>query len=357
MAPVLPGSTVAVTGASGYIGSHVCAALVQAGYRVRAVVRDPSDEQKIAHLKELPGASGTISFFAGELLQTGSYNEALAGADAVVHAAAIVEINSVSDPEAEIVRPSIDGVRNVLASADSAGSIRRFIHISSILAATSFDSSPSACFSECDWNQASTASNGDPYGFAKTAAEREVHSHAGTASYDIICLNPGVCLGPVFCKAHTKASVVVVRQMLYGNPQPSYKTAFVDVRDVAEANVISLGLEGVSEVNIPRRFLICSDTQQEVTTLQEPLRRLFPEYHIDAVNLVGQVQKSVLAAPIVWRIFTSEFRRSMLFTEFTYDNSLSKKELKLAYRPLDETLRDSVKSMVELGFVKPRLKK
>ena len=51
---------VAVTGASGYIGSHVVAELLRRGYRVRAVVRDASNQAKVAHLKALPAGAGQL---------------------------------------------------------------------------------------------------------------------------------------------------------------------------------------------------------------------------------------------------------------------------------------------------------
>ena len=43
---------VAVTGASGYIGSFVVSALLDAGYFVRACVRDPSNAEKVGHLRK-----------------------------------------------------------------------------------------------------------------------------------------------------------------------------------------------------------------------------------------------------------------------------------------------------------------
>ena len=60
MPAVAPGAVVAVTGANGFIGSHVCKKLLEDGYSVRAVVRDPSDAAKVDHLLQLPGADGEL---------------------------------------------------------------------------------------------------------------------------------------------------------------------------------------------------------------------------------------------------------------------------------------------------------
>lgn len=355
MAPVAAPGLVAVTGANGFMASHVCAELLTAGYRVRAIVRNPSDEDKVGHLKKLPGAE-RLSFGSGDLLLPGSYDEALQGVDAVIHAAAVVEINATADPHSTIVKPSVDGVKNVLSSADKAGTVKRFVQTSSVIATLSHTSDPSTTFSEKDWNTASTVENGDAYGFGKTLAEREAHEHKGNG-YDVVALNPGVMLGPCMTKAHTKASVVVLRQMLYGNAQPVYKQSFVDVRDVAQAHVRALRDLATPADATPQRYLLCSDSQMFVSDLEAPLRELFPEYQIDCINSIGAVGKALLSIPLLWRVLTSEFQRGMYYANFSFDNTKSKSELGVSYRPLNDTLRDSVTSMVEPGFIKPRVKK
>ena len=50
-------STIAVTGANGYIGSHIVKALLAEGFKVRAVVRDPNNPKKVGHLQAFPGAA------------------------------------------------------------------------------------------------------------------------------------------------------------------------------------------------------------------------------------------------------------------------------------------------------------
>merc|ERR1712118_233671 len=133
-----------------------------------------------------------LVFFAGDLLKSGSYDEAFAGADAVMHMAAVVEIFDVKDPQKEIVDPSVEGTRNVLASAGRAGTVKRFVHTSSVAAVWAMDKPQSYAFSESDYNDWSSISNGDPYGYAKVTAERMVRDHIlqGKKGYDLVTLNP-----------------------------------------------------------------------------------------------------------------------------------------------------------------------
>ncbi|KAH8068857.1 dihydrokaempferol 4-reductase [Aureococcus anophagefferens] len=193
MATIPPGATVAVTGASGFIGSHVVEACLQAGYVVRACVRDPSNEAKVAHLEALAAKhGGAVELARGDLLEAGSF-DAFDGAAAVVHVAAVVEILKVSDPGG------------------------------------------GATYDEADFNGWSTVET-DPYGFAKSSAEALVREACETMALPLATLNPGVTLGPCFTKQHTKASTVLLRELLYGNKMLNYNCCFVDVRDVGAAH-------------------------------------------------------------------------------------------------------------------------
>ena len=78
--------TVAVTGASGYIGSYVVAELLSRGYAVNGLVRGcSSTPAKAKHLVDLPHAGQLLTLFdGGDLAVEGSFDEAFRGADAVV---------------------------------------------------------------------------------------------------------------------------------------------------------------------------------------------------------------------------------------------------------------------------------
>ena len=115
--------TVAVTGATGYIGSHVVRALLEADYTVHAAVRNETDEAKVGPLRKLTESAsgkGKLVFFGGaDLFQEGSFDQAFAGCDAVIHTAAIVEVLSQKDAQKTVVDPSY-GIGAALTSSDQA---------------------------------------------------------------------------------------------------------------------------------------------------------------------------------------------------------------------------------------------
>jgi len=127
---------VAVTGAAGYIGSHVVKNLVEAGYAVRASVRDASRKDKTEFLLAMNASgAGSVEIFEADLLQatSGTYDEVCAGCSAVFHVAADLR----TDPaygagSAQRTYDAImDGTKGVLESCRKAGSVKRVMYTSS----------------------------------------------------------------------------------------------------------------------------------------------------------------------------------------------------------------------------------
>ena len=77
---------IAITGASGYVGSHVVIALMKRGYDIRACVTDTSNPVKSTFLNDLNDEhTGTLALFQANLLNKGSYDEVFNGCSAVLH--------------------------------------------------------------------------------------------------------------------------------------------------------------------------------------------------------------------------------------------------------------------------------
>ena len=126
----LQSGTVLVTGASGYIGSHIVANLLSKGVRVRATVRDSSDPERVSHLQSLPVSDGgNLEIVEMDLLDRESVIRSVSGCDSVIHTAAVVVLKSKRAQE-KIVDPSVVGTRNVLDAIDSSGTVSlSLIHI------------------------------------------------------------------------------------------------------------------------------------------------------------------------------------------------------------------------------------
>jgi len=125
---------VLVTGATGYVAGQLVQRLLEAGLTVHAAVRNPDDPDKLKHLQRIAaGQPGTIRYFRADLLEPGSYAEAMAGCGTVFHTASPFTI-TVRDPQKELVDPALLGTRNVLDTVNRTPSVRRVVLTSSCAA-------------------------------------------------------------------------------------------------------------------------------------------------------------------------------------------------------------------------------
>ena len=112
---------VAVTGASGFVGSAIAAELIARGHRVRLLLRPTSNQRFLPESGWQP--------VAGDVTQAESLPPLLDGADAVIHAAGLVKARR----RAEFNAVNAAGTANVLAAATAAG-VSRLVYISSLAA-------------------------------------------------------------------------------------------------------------------------------------------------------------------------------------------------------------------------------
>ena len=318
---------------------------------IRGSAKNPD---KAKHLLSLPGAAVRLKVFdGGDLEVQGSFDSSFAGADAVIHTAAEVALGE----EESIITASVEGTKNVLSSVDKSKSVKRFVQTSSVAAIQKYNVPPNHVFSEEDWNDWSSVEKGDAYGVAKTRAERLVHDHfKGSSSRFSISLNPGVVIGPVMTKAHTKASAVFLRELIFGNKAMVFPSTYVDVRDVAAGHVNAL--ERLPDLG-GQRFILVNDTKcmpRGVLDLKAVANKVLPEYKFDVQPNIPEplmfFVRPLSRLPIVGRKLMTEYQRVAESTPVNFTNKKARSVLGVDFRPLDVTVKEGIESIVGLGFAK-----
>lgn len=153
--------TVALTGATGFIGSTLARILRQAGWQVRALVRPQTGPGRLADLN--------VTCVTGTLEDSKSLTALVTGADAVVHCAGAVRGAS----EADFQRVNVTGVEQIVAAASRQSPAPHFLLISSLAAREPQLSA---------------------YAASKRDGERALQNEAGTMPW--VILRPPAVYGP-----------------------------------------------------------------------------------------------------------------------------------------------------------------
>ncbi len=119
-------STILVTGANGFVGSHMVPALLDAGHRVLALVRDDAGADLV--LRRLAPAQSAVEIRYGDVTRRETLPAALDGAEAVLHLAAVPRD---LDGGATLRLVNTEGSRNMVKAASDAG-VRRFVHLGAL---------------------------------------------------------------------------------------------------------------------------------------------------------------------------------------------------------------------------------
>jgi nucleoside-diphosphate-sugar epimerase len=168
---------VLVTGATGFLGTHICAALRADGCGLRILTRDTVD---------VPGAE-VIQY--RDIDDVARLRAAMCGVDAVVHLAARVHVmrDDTPDPLAAFRAINVDLTRRLGEEAAQAG-VRLFLLASSVKAVGEETSIP--------WNEDVLPAPRDPYGVSKLEAEKVLVSIAQASTMSTLILRLPAVYGP-----------------------------------------------------------------------------------------------------------------------------------------------------------------
>lgn len=191
---------VAVTGATGFLGRYILAALTARGWQVRMLARSYPVHEQFSGL--------TFEVIPGDLSDPAALRALVRGADYVVHAAGLIKARTAQD----FHRVNVQGTRNLVAALNAQGARSRLLMVSSL---------------------AARAPHLSPYAETKRAAE-EIVREVLAPPHDGIIIRPGAIYGP-----WDQETLNVLKAVSMGiSPRPGSKNArvaLVHARDVGEA--------------------------------------------------------------------------------------------------------------------------
>ncbi|AYJ84805.1 aldehyde reductase (plasmid) [Sphingomonas paeninsulae] len=339
--------TVLVTGGSGYIAGYTIRQLIAEGWTVRTTVRSMTRE---AELRGLLSVDNTrLSFHEADLENDAGWAEAVAGCTHVAHIASPFPGGGVRDPQ-DLIRPARDGVLRALRFAHDAG-VRRFVMTSSSAAIAYGHVPDREIYTEADWTNPDYP--GTPaYTQSKTIAERaardwikaEGRGYDGT-KMEFCTVNPVMVCGPVM-SADYSTSVMLIEKILSGSlgGAPDFGFGVVDVRDVADIHVRALLAD-----NMAGERLIASGPFLKIVEIAHILKeRLGPQGRKIATRKIPDflIRFAALFSPTVAQV-TGELGKTR-----NMDASHARDVLGWVPRPVEETLVDCARSLIEHGIVR-----
>ncbi|MGH9404832.1 MAG: hopanoid-associated sugar epimerase [Terriglobia bacterium] len=326
-----------VTGASGFVGSHVARLLAAQGTPVRVLARPSSDLRAIKTLR--------ADIASGDLRDLASLRSALRGVNTIYHVAADYRLWS-RDPQ-EIYRSNLDGTRNLLRAARETA-VERFVYTSTVgtIAVPVVVGFP---------DEATDATADQMIGHYKRSkffAEQEV-LHAARTGQAVVIVNPTTPVGPGDWKPTPTGKLIL--DFLNGRTPAYVDTGLniVAVEDVARGHLLAAERGRSGE-----RYLLGGKNM----TLKEILGVLAastggrpPRWKIPhAVALAaGYVDAGISAALGREPRIPLEGVRMARHTMWV-DSSKAARELGFAPRPPEEALRRAAAWYLENGYVRVR---
>jgi len=330
--------TVLITGASGFIAAHVIEAFLNAGFKVRGTVRSEATAKKVRDEHKSHPAESLEFAIVPDISAPGAFNEAVVGVDGVIHTASPFTFN-VTDIDKELIQPAVNGTLEVLKAVKAHNPAVKRIVITSSFAAVldpTKGGRPGYTYTEKEWNPDTAeiviAANDPVRGYltSKTLAEQAAWDFIKTEKpgFTIATLTPPMVYGPLASefssmeKLNTSSSDIY--RLFNGTTKEVPDTefpAFTDVRDLAQAHLLAYNKEEAAN----QRYII-SNSKYVYQEILDVIREKFPE--LRATTLEGE---------------PGNIPDLMIL-----DTSKSVKQLGLKYRTLEETIVDTVNSLLAL---------
>ncbi|KAI8649254.1 Epimerase domain-containing protein [Fusarium keratoplasticum] len=352
----MTGTTVLVTGGSGFVGAHIIVQALAKGYAVRTTVRSLSRSNFVRDKVRSGGISekqaNSVEFFEVDLLSDKGWDEACRGCDFVIHVASPYP-SSIPKNEDDIIKPAREGTLRALKAAKKSGTVKRVV-ITSSFAAIGYghgkrtNNDP---FTETDWTVLKDPKSPvGAYEKSKTLAEQDAWQWLRNEGegLELVTVNPVSVWGPSLGN-EINTSLELPTRMLNGDLPglPNLSFGIVDVRDVADLHIKAMEAPEAAG----QRYLAISDelsvsTKDISTYLKEGLparetkkvpTHMLPDF---LLRIVAAFDKSVaLIVPELGIVRPTS-------------NGKAKRELNWAPRSARDAVVASAESMKRTGRVK-----
>jgi dihydroflavonol-4-reductase len=227
-------TTILLTGANGFLGSHIARELLNRRYVVRALVRPGSNRKT---LPELP-----IEIVEGNLLNPDDVLRAAKGCKAVIHAAALAQVNPAQDSAVWDVNKT--GTENVLQAVEKTNMARMVYVGTANVFGFGTKEQPGT-----ERSPYSGAAYGVDYMDSKVAATELVKQAAHRHEVPAIMVHPTFLLGPLDGKPTSGAMLLAVAQkQLPGYPMGGKNVVHVRDAAIATVNALTMGRLGESYI-------------------------------------------------------------------------------------------------------------
>ncbi len=343
---------VLVTGASGYIATHIVQQLLEAGYKVRGTVRSLQDDQKVAPLRNIcPSAQHNLELVEADLLNPESWIPAVRGCNYVIHTASPVPwMLQNPNNEDDVIKPAVEGTLSVLRACQEVGNVRRVVVTSSVATVNSpTDSrSPGHLYTDKDWIDLTVEEV--VYSKSKVLAEKAAWAFVGDFApndehFELVTVLPSIAVGPALCGYLTTS--MAVSKSLFDREFPMLAHAsfnFIHVRDVAQAHIRAMIVPEAAG----RRFLVTGDR----FWLKDVADMYDKEFRKYGYSIPTRVMPKFLIR--VFALFKEDAKFALQYwgKAYDYDNTPMKEVLSVTPRDVHQGFLEIAYSMIDKGFVR-----
>ncbi|XP_058073300.1 tetraketide alpha-pyrone reductase 1 isoform X2 [Magnolia sinica] len=287
-------------------------------------VIESGNYKKLEHLWQLEGAEERLQLVKADLMEEGSFDEAVMGCEGVFHTASPV-LGANTDPKAEILDPAIKGTLNVLRSCKKNPYLKRVVLTSSSAAVRARDNfDPKIPLDESSWSCVDLCERLKIwYALAKTLAERSAWEFAKENDMDLVTVLPSFVIGPSLPRdlCSTASDVLALLKGDSENFSCHGRMGYVHIDDVARCHIL------VYEDATARGRYLCSSTVLENHELASLLGERYP------------------LLPIPKR-FESGWSSRRSYYEF---NTIKLRSLGFKFKSVEEMFDDCIASLKEQG--------